>query len=378
MKAIINGKLVTLNGVIENKVLVFNETIQHIQTEVPIDCEVIDAKGMYIAPGLIDVHVHGSCGADTMDQTTEAIKLMSAGIAKNGVTSFLPTTMTMSPKDIYGALNVIRECMEQSLNGAKVLGAHMEGPFINEKYKGAQNPKYIYKPSFDFIKDYTDIIKVISYSPEEDKDFEFTKQVKKETDIVLSICHSDASYSTGKEAKDLGVTNITHLFNGMTPLNHRNPGVVGLGLMSDMYCELIADKIHINKELFQFVIDSKGKDKLVLITDSMRAGCMPDGEYDLGGQTVYVKDNYARIASGSLAGSVLTLNKAVYNFKENTNLNIYEAINLASLNPAKSIKVDDKKGSLEIGKDADIAIFNENMDCLATIVEGDTIYNKIN
>ena len=203
-------------------------------------------------------------------------------------------------------------------------------------------------------------------------------QVKKETDIVLSICHSDASYSTGKEAKDLGVTNITHLFNGMTPLNHRNPGVVGLGLMSDMYCELIADKIHINKELFQFVIDSKGKDKLVLITDSMRAGCMPDGEYDLGGQTVYVKDNSARIASGSLAGSVLTLNKAVYNFKENTNLNIYEAINLASLNPAKSIKVDDKKGSLEIGKDADIAIFNENMDCLATIVEGDTIYNKIN
>ena len=249
---------------------------------------------------------------------------------------------------------------------------------INEKYKGAQNPKYIYKPSFDFIKDYTDIIKVISYSPEEDKDFEFTKQVKKETDIVLSICHSDASYSTGKEAKDLGVTNITHLFNGMTPLNHRNPGVVGLGLMSDMYCELIADKIHINKELFQFVINSKGKDKLVLITDSMRAGCMPDGEYDLGGQTVYVKDNYARIASGSLAGSVLTLNKAVYNFKENTNLNIYEAINLASLNPAKSIKVDYKKGSLEIGKDADIAIFNENMDCLATIVEGDTIYNKIN
>ena len=372
---IINGK-VYKNGVFSEEELVLKEgkivSAQDGDAE-----EVYDAKGNYVCPGLIDIHIHGCKGFDAMDEDENAVEIISKGLAETGVTSFLPTTMTMSPERIYKAFDNIIKAKNKSIKGAKVLGAHMEGPFINEKYKGAQNPKYIYKPSFDFIKDYTDIIKVISYSPEEDKDFEFTKQVKKETDIVLSICHSDASYSTGKEAKDLGVTNITHLFNGMTPLNHRNPGVVGLGLMSDMYCELIADKIHINKE-FQFVIDSKGKDKLVLITDSMRAGCMPDGEYDLGGQTVYVKDNYARIASGSLAGSVLTLNKAVYNFKENTNLNIYEAINLASLNPAKSIKVDDKKGSLEIGKDADIAIFNENLDCLATIVEGDTIYNKIN
>ena len=378
MKAVVNGKIVLKNGVLENKVIVFDKKIIDICDEVPTNCEIIDAKENYVCPGLIDIHIHGCKGFDAMDEDENAVEIISKGLAETGVTSFLPTTMTMSPERIYKAFDNIIKAKNKSIKGAKVLGAHMEGPFINEKYKGAQNPKYIYKPSFDFIKDYTDIIKVISYSPEEDKDFEFTKQVKKETDIVLSICHSDASYSTGKEAKDLGVTNITHLFNGMTPLNHRNPGVVGLGLMSDMYCELIADKIHINKELFQFVIDSKGKDKLVLITDSMRAGCMPDGEYDLGGQTVYVKDKYARIASGSLAGSVLTLNKAVYNFKENTNLNIYEAINLASLNPAKSIKVDYKKGSLEIGKDADIAIFNENMDCLATIVEGDTIYNKIN
>ena len=355
MKAVVNGKIVLKNGVLENKVIVFDKKIIDICDEVPTNCEIIDAKENYVCPGLIDIHIHGCKGFDAMDEDENAVEIISKGLAETGVTSFLPTTMTMSPERIYKAFDNIIKAKNKSIKG-----------------------KYIYKPSFDFIKDYTDIIKVISYSPEEDKDFEFTKQVKKETDIVLSICHSDASYSTGKEAKDLGVTNITHLFNGMTPLNHRNPGVVGLGLMSDMYCELIADKIHINKELFQFVINSKGKDKLVLITDSMRAGCMPDGEYDLGGQTVYVKDNYARIASGSLAGSVLTLNKAVYNFKENTNLNIYEAINLASLNPAKSIKVDYKKGSLEIGKDADIAIFNENMDCLATIVEGDTIYNKIN
>ena len=319
MKAVVNGKIVLKNGVLENKVIVFDKKIIDICDEVPTNCEIIDAKENYVCPGLIDIHIHGCKGFDAMDEDENAVEIISKGLAETGVTSFLPTTMTMSPERIYKAFDNIIKAKNKSIKGAKVLGAHMEGPFINEKYKGAQNPKYIYKPSFDFIKDYTDIIKVISYSPEEDKDFEFTKQVKKETDIVLSICHSDASYSTGKEAK--------------------------------------------------------GKDKLVLITDSMRAGCMPDGEYDLGGQTVYVKDNYARIASGSLAGSVLTLNKAVYNFKENTNLNIYEAINLASLNPAKSIKVDYKKGSLEIGKDADIAIFNENMDCLASIVEGDSIYN---
>jgi len=378
MKSIINGKIVLKNGILENKVIVFDKHIIDICDEVPNDCEVIDAKGNYVSPGLIDIHIHGCKGFDTMDEDEEAVEIISKGLAENGVTSFLPTTMTMSPERIYKAFDNIVKAKNKNIKGAKILGAHMEGPFINEKYKGAQNPKYIYKPSFDFIKDYTDLIKIITYAPEVDTNFEFTKKIKKDTDIVLSIGHTDATYNTAKEAKDLGVTNITHLFNAMTPLNHRDPGVVGLALTSDMYCELISDKIHINKDLFKFVIDNKGKERLLLITDCMRAGCMHDGEYDLGGQTVYVKDNSARLASGNLAGSVLTLNKAVYNFKENTNLNIYEAINLASLNPAKSINIDDKKGSLEIGKDADIAIFNEDMDCLATIVEGDIIYNKIN
>ncbi len=378
MKAIINGKLILKNAVLENKVIVFDSKIIDICDEVSNDCEIIDAKGNYVSPGLIDIHIHGCKGFDTMDEDEEAVETISKALVETGVTSFLPTTKTMSPQRIYKAFDNIIKAKNKDIEGAKILGAHMEGPFINEKYKGAQNPKYIYKPSFEFIKDYTDIIKIISYAPEVDTNFEFTKKVKKDTNIVLSIGHSDASYNIAKKAKNLGVTNITHLFNAMTPLNHRELGVVGLSLTSDMYCELIADKIHINKDLFQFVIDNKGKDKLVLITDCMRAGCMADGEYDLGGQTVYVKDNSARLASGNLAGSVLTLNKAVYNFKENTNLNIYETINLASLNPAKSINIDNKKGSLEIGKDADIAIFNEKMDCLATIVEGKIVYNKIN
>ena len=377
MKAIINGKIITRSGVLENKVLVFNETIQQIQEEVPTDCHVIDAKGMYIAPGLIDVHVHGSCGADTMDQTKEAIEVISAGISKNGVTSFLPTTMTMSQEDIYGALEVIRLCMNQPLNGAKVLGAHMEGPFINAIYKGAQLDKYIIKPSYQLIENYTDVIKLVSYAPEMDENYSFTKEVKEKTDITLSIGHTNATYNQAKEAFNCGCSHVTHLFNAMTSLNHREPGVVGAALTSDVFTELIADTIHVNQQLFQFVLDNKGKHKMVLITDSMRAGCMKDGVYDLGGQAVFVKDGAARVESGNLAGSVLTLNKAVYNFFKNTDITIDEAIHMASLNPATSIGIVNFKGSLEIGKDADISIFDEEMNCYLTIVEGREVYNQL-
>ena len=377
MKAIINGKLVTPKGILRNKVLVFNERIKEFRDNVPTNCHVIDAKGMYVTPGLIDVHVHGSCGADTMDQTVEAIKLISQGIAKNGVTSFLPTTMTMSREDIYGALDIVRECMNKTLNGAKVLGAHLEGPFINAIYKGAQPERYIIKPSYDFIKEYTDVIKLVTYAPEMDDNYSFTKEVKEKTDITLSIGHTNATYNQAKQAFACGCSHVTHLFNAMTPLNHREPGVVGAALTSDVFTELIADTIHVNQELFQFILDNKGKDKMILITDSMRAGCMKDGKYDLGGQEVIVKDGAARLSSGTLAGSVLTLNKAIYNFFQNTDATFDEVIHMGTLNPATSIGVSDFKGSLEIEKDADIAIFDEEMICYLSIVEGREVYNKL-
>lgn len=377
MKAIINGMLVTPKGILRNKVLVFNERIKEFRDNVPINCHVIDAKGMYVTPGLIDVHVHGSCGADIMDQTVEAIELISQGIAKNGVTSFLPTTMTMSREDIYGALDIVRECMNRTLNGAKVLGAHLEGPFINAIYKGAQPERYIIKPSYDFIKEYRDVIKLVTYAPEMDDNYSFTKEVKEKTDITLSIGHTNATYNQAKQAFACGCSHVTHLFNAMTPLNHREPGVVGAALTSDVFTELIADTIHVNKELFQFILDNKGKDKMILITDSMRAGCMKDGKYDLGGQEVIVKDGAARLSSGTLAGSVLTLNKAIYNFFRNTDATFDEVIHMATLNPATSIGVSDFKGSLEIEKDADIAIFDEEMNCYLSIVEGREVYNKL-
>lgn len=377
MKAIINGKIIIKNDILENKVLIFDEKIIDICEEVPNECEeVIDAKGMYVSPGLIDIHIHGNCNSDTMDNTIEAIETISKGICKNGVTSFLPTTMTMGKNDIYKAFENIKECMNRKIDGAKVIGAHMEGPFINGGNKGAQNDKYIEKPNFEFIKDYLDVIKIITYAPEVDKDLEFTKEIKKNTNITLSIGHSGATHEIAKKAINYGASNITHLFNAMTPISHREPGVVGAALMNDAYCEIIADEVHVNKEMFQFVLNNKGKEKIVLITDSMRAGGMGDGKYDLGGQDVYVKGNAARLMSGNLAGSILNLNKAVYNFFKNTNLTLNEAINMASINPAKSIRIDDKKGSLEIGKDADISIFDEEMNCYLAISEGKKIFKR--
>lgn len=376
MKCIVNGKLVLENQIVDNKVLVFTDKIIDIVDEVPNDCEVIDAKGRYVCPGLIDIHIHGNMGKDTMEAEEETIVTIANSIKRHGVTSFLPTTMTMGETDIDKALDNITEMMKKETGGSQVIGAHLEGPFINSQYKGAQNGKFIVGPSYNFINKYKDIIKVITYAPESDTNFEFTKQIKCNTDIVLSIGHTNATYKVAKEAINLGARNITHMFNGMNGLKHREPGVIGAAFTSDVYCEIIADKIHIVGELFQFILDSKGEDKVILVTDSIEAGGLDDGEYSLGGQKVIVKDNQARLENGSLAGSVTPLNVMVSNFMDCTDLDIRKAIKLASINPARSIKIDDRKGSIEIGKDADIAIFDENLNCYTTISNGKIIYQK--
>ena len=377
MKAVINGVIVTPTGILEDHVLLFADgKITDFAKDVPEDAEVIDAKGLVVAPGFVDVHIHGSGGADVMDGTPEAIATIAAEIAKYGTTSFLPTTLTMGRDDVYKSLEVVRELKGKSLPGAEVLGAHLEGPFINPKFKGAQNESFVVAPDYDWIADFNDVIKLVTYAPEMDNDFIFTKTVKANTDVTLSIGHSDASYDLASAAIACGCSHITHLFNAMTGLHHRDPGVVGAALTHDVFTELIADEIHVNQKLFQFVLDNKGNDRLVLITDSMRAGCMKDGTYEIGGQRATVEKGAARLSDGTLAGSVLTLNKAVYNLHRNTNADLVTAIHLASLNPATSIKVANRKGSLEIGKDADIIFLDEQFDCHLTIVNGVVVYQN--
>ncbi len=380
MKAIVNGKIIVGNKILENKVLLFEKRIVDIldrkNVRLSKDDQVIDAKGLYISPGFIDVHIHGSGGKDVMDGELESIKVISNTIAKRGVTSFLPTTMTMAKERIYKALDVIKQSMNMDLGGAKVLGAHLEGPFINPKYKGAQREDFIKNPSFDFIKDYKNMIKIITLAPEKDENFKFLKDIKENTDIVLSIGHSDATYEQAMAAIDNGISRATHTFNAMTPLNHRKPGIVGAIMNTDIYCELIADNIHVHRGAINILTKIKGKDKIVLITDSMRAGCMNDGVWELGGQKVIVKNGSARLEDHTLAGSILTLDNAIKNMKNNTDASLCEIISMVTINPAKNINIYDRKGSIEKGKDADIVIFDKDINISMTIVDGNIVYQK--
>ena len=376
---VINGKIVLPDGVVCDKYLAFDEEsgkICGLVDKLPENASVIDAKGNYIAPGLVDIHIHGYLGEDTSDAKPDGIRKMAYGVAQNGVTAFLPTTMTVEKEQIVAALNAVRSLKEESKSwgGAEILGVHAEGPFINPSKKGAQAEENILVPDADFIIENEDIIRIVTLAPEMDEGHKCIKKLAAESDVLVSMGHTDAKFEEAMSAAKDGVNHATHLFNAMSALAHRNPGVVGAALASDnVSAEIIADTFHINPGLYSIVAKVKG-DKMVLITDCTRAGGMPDGEYDLGGQPIFLKGIECRLADGTIAGSVLKLNNAVRNVLEHTALPVHEVFNMASLNPAKAIKVDSRLGSLEEGKDADIIIADENINVIRTIKKGKTIY----
>ncbi len=375
MKAIINGKIILENEVLENRILLFDNKFRKIVENINQEnIEMIDALGNYVSPGFVDIHVHGAMGYDTMDADIEGLKVIGKKVLENGVTSYLPTTMTMPEKKIYKAFDSIRLFMnDKDYNGATPLGIHVEGPFINTLKKGAQNAKYIKKPDINLIKNYTDIIKIITYAPEMDENNEFMKEMKKYKNIRLSLGHSNATFEEAMEAIYYGACSFTHLFNAMTGLHHRKLGMVGASFKSDAYSELIADMIHVDKEWFQILMDLK-KDKLILITDGISAKCMKPGNYKLGGQDVIVDETSARLEDGTLAGSILKLNIAIRNVYENVTNPINQVVNLASLYPARMINEDKYIGSIEIGKNADICIFDENINVMMTFKDGIRVY----
>jgi len=379
MTYIINGKILLPDGVVCGKALAFDEATGKIVgtvDSVPADGKILDAAGNYVAPGLVDIHIHGYLGEDTCDAKPEGIKKMAYGVAKNGVTSFLPTTMTVSKAEIVAALDAVRSVKEESKtwDGAEILGVHAEGPFINPSKKGAQAEENILAPDADFILENADIIKSVTLAPEMDKDHACIKRLAAESDVLVSMGHTDATFDEAMSAAKDGVNHATHLFNAMSALAHRNPGVVGAALTSDnVSVEVIADTFHINPGLYNIVAKVKG-DKMILITDCTRAGGMPDGEYDLGGQPIFLKGIECRLADGTIAGSVLKLNRAVKNVLDHTAIPVNEVFNMASLNPATAIGCQDRIGSLEAGKDADIIIADENINIVRTIKKGRTIY----
>lgn len=378
MKAIINGKIILKDRILENHALIYSNVIEKIVSmeNVPNDVEIIDAKGGYVSPGLIDIHIHGYLGKDVCDGEEESIRTISKGILQNGVTGYLPTTMTVDMKVIKKALEVCRSLKDESKNwdGSEILGCHAEGPFISKDKKGAQDEKYILKPDAEFVKEYSDIIKTITLAPEtDDKDFAAIQEICRDTDVVVSMGHTSADYDTAMASVNAGVKHVTHLFNAMTPLAHRAPGVVGAALNSDVSVELIVDAFHVNKSFYDMLWKLKGR-KLCFITDCLPAGGLPFGEYTLGGAKIVYRDVVCRLEDGTVAGSVLHLNHGVWNVYKNSNIPLYECVNCASLNPATTIGLADKKGSLEIGKDADIIITDENFEVEKTIIRGETKY----
>ena len=379
MKCIINGKVILKDRVAEGLAIVFDEKIEKIcdASEIKLsDYEVIDANGKFVAPGLVDMHIHGYLGEDVSDGKVEGVRTLAEGIIKNGVTSWCPTTMTVSMAEIEAAFDAVRTVKNSGeYYGARILGVNSEGPFINPSKKGAQAEEHILRPDGDFIKKHADIVKLFTVAPEVDGADECIEKVTKETKVLVSMGHTNATFEEANHGVEKGVRHATHLFNAMTPLTHRGPGVVGTALASDkVSVELIADTFHVNAGLFGLVYKIKG-DKLCLITDCIRAGGMEDGDYTLGGQPVHKEGIKCFMPDGTIAGSVLTLNKAVYNLWTNAGIEVWEAVNCASLNPATALGEENEIGSLEVGKRADIIIADDKFDINTTILAGQVRYN---
>ena len=379
MKYIVNGRIILPDGILENEVLAFDQKIVGLtdKSQIPPDAEIIDANGGFVSPGLVDIHIHGYLGEDTSDGNAEGIKKMANGIMKNGVTSWCPTTMTVSEEEICEALNVVRSLKEESRDwdGAEILGVNLEGPFINPKKKGAQAESHIKAPDAKFIIDNSDIIRLATIAPEMEGGCAAIEEICEKCDVRVSVGHTDATFEEAIAGIDAGASHITHLFNAQTPLHHRNPGVVGAALLRDVSTELICDTFHIHKGLFELIAKIKGE-KLVLITDCTRAGGMPDGEYTLGGQKIIVNGIECLLEDGTIAGSVLKLNDAVKNVWANSNIPLFTIVAAASLNPAKAIGAAERKGSLEAGKDADIIITDDDFNIQKTIIGGKIKYES--
>jgi len=345
--------------------------------------ETVDIPSSYKAvPGFIDVHIHGANGADTMDATQEALEIMTQALPGEGTTSFLATTMTQEENIIEEALinagHYIKK--DQSPGSAEILGIHLEGPFVNKKKAGAQPIQHIINPNLELFKKWEDLasqtIKLVTLAPELPDGLELVRYLKTKG-IIASIGHSDATFEEVIQAIDAGANHVTHLFNQMRGLHHREPGVVGAAfLREELKAELIVDGVHVHPEMVKLAYKQKGKKGIILITDAMRAKCLKNGHYDLGGQDVIVQDGRATLSDGTLAGSILKLGQGVKNIVAFTGCKLEEAVEMAAVNPAKQLKIFDRKGSISKGKDADIVILDENLDVYLTICRGKVAYTK--
>ncbi|MGW7973584.1 N-acetylglucosamine-6-phosphate deacetylase [Staphylococcus xylosus] len=374
---IANGRIYTENETIEQGyILIENgKIIQIAEGEYQGDLTTIDVKGQHVLPGFIDIHMHGGYGEDATDASFEGLKHLSESLLSEGTTSFLATTMTQSDENIIKALKNIVDYQEQqdSLNAASIVGIHLEGPFISEYKVGAQNPAYVQRPSVEKVQQFQEIannqIKVMTFAPEVEGADETLSTLHDQ--INFSIGHTVATFDEVNEAVAQGAKHVTHLYNAGTPFEHRNPGLSGAAWLNDeLSTESIVDGIHSHPASVKIAYKQKGNKRFFLITDAMRAKGMPDGEYDLGGQNVVVKGSEARLASGALAGSILKMNEGLKNLIAYTGAPLDDLWRVTSLNQAIALKIEEDKGSIAIGKDADIVVVDDDIQVLTTIKSG--------
>jgi len=349
------------------------------EAELPQGATVIDGEDGYLLPGLIDMHVHGGYGSDFMDADAAAYDAITRYHASCGTTGMLATTMTASKADIEAVLAAVAAYQAGSMAHARLLGVHLEGPFISPKWPGAQNPHYIVSPQIDWLKQWTSqyagLIRQLTLAPESEGADDMIAWLH-EHSIIAAAGHTDASYEQIAAAARLGLTQAVHTFNAMTPLHHRKPGTAGAVLTEDTICaELIADGHHVHPAAIRLLVRAKPADQLVLITDAMSAAGLGDGSYELGGLAVDVRDGVARLQEGgSLAGSTLTMIDAVRFVLEHTELELPEVVRLASLNPARRLGLDGTLGSLADGKQADLLWCDRELRVRHTWVNGHTVY----
>lgn len=341
-----------------------------------VDATILDASGCLVLPGFVDVHVHGAVGYDTMDASVDGLVAMAQFYAQHGVTGFLATTMTAPHADLVKAVGAVAACSPTPPNGARILGVHLEGSFISPAYPGAQKAADIRKPDLEEFEELisTGPVRMITLAPEQPGAHALIRMAV-DNGVTVVAGHTNATYDEFQTGVEAGISQATHTYNAMSPLHHRRPGTLGAVLSDDrVYAQLIADNIHVHPAAMCILSRCKSVDRTVLITDAMRAAGMEPGEYDLGGQPVTVNDGSCRLADGTLAGSILTLELGLANYMAATEFSIDHAWPTVSRTPATSIGMNDRFGSIAAGYQGDLTIVDHELNVVATVVDGKVVY----
>jgi len=343
----------------------------------PQDTETVDASARIVVPGFIDMHIHGCAGFDVTEGKSGFLEEMSKFLAKHGVTSFLPTVMTATKKKIVKAIENVKE--GQRKKGPNILGVYLEGPYISIDRAGAQNPRYIRDPDLSEVKEILDaagkIVKVVALAPERLNAIQIIRELRRRG-IVASAAHTNASYQEMLVGIEAGLSHVTHVFNAMSGFDRQEIGAVGAALLQDeLTTELIADGVHVHPSAIKMLVKMKGYDKVILVSDAISATGLPDGKYELGGLEIFVKDGVSTLRSGVLAGSTLTLDRAVKNMVECANVPVSDAIKMATLNPARVLGVK-TKGEIKAGADADITILDRNFKVQSVMIHGELLFSN--